>query len=631
MPFCFSADRIRLYSRSMKTSAIRPATPLPDAGGRHRFEPSLVAQDRGLSARWSQRRRFVLLDTQFGDAGNFLASWALWRQDPQRCERLVFIAVDEHPLTAADLKLALQAAPAPDLAHQLHAAWPALTHNLHRLSFESGRVQLLLAFGDMKQWLSELVASIDSFYLPQSGPSQLWDRYALKSLTRLAAPGAHLFATGQSEALNQELTRAGFAAQPVDGITAARYAPRFVVQQPLGRQALTPDARQAIVIGGGLAGCAAAWALSGQGLDVTLIDQRPAVAQASSGNPLGLFHGTLNPADGLHARFNRAAALEMQRVLSRLDLPSRIQGLLRTESTRSLAQMQALLDTLGLPPDYVQALSPSDVSAASGLASSMPAWYYPGGGALSPQELTRAFLEQAERPVTMRMNTRVKRLQRASEQWQLIGDDDQVLAQTPLLVIAAGASSLELLPDQAWPLRVQRGQVTRVAGDTKGLLVPALPMAGAGYMVPDGSGGVWCGATAQDEDPDPLVREQDHAHNLAQLMRLSHADIVAPPLNQLQGRVGWRLIAEDRLPIVGAPAQTEVQAGIRGETARFIARQPGLLVSTAMASRGICWAALSAQVLAALATGAPCPVEASLLDAIDPARFDARRARARRV
>lgn len=631
MPFCFSADRIRLYSHDMKTRAICPAAPPTESGGSQRLEANLVTQDHGLSTRWAKRHRFVLLDTQFGDAGNFLASWALWRRDPHRCERLVFIAIDEHPLTAADLGRALQSAPAPELAHQLRAAWPVLTHNLHRLSFESGRVQLLLAFGDTKQWLSELVASVDSLYLTQSAPTQLWDRYALKFLSRLAAPDARLFAKGQSEALDQELTRAGFDVQHAEGITTARHAPRFVAQQPLGRQALSPDARQAIVIGAGLAGCAAAWALSEQGIEVTLIDQRPAIAQASSGNPLGLFHGTLNPDDGLHARFNRAAALEMQRVLSRLDLPSRIQGLLRTESTRSLAQMQAMLDTLGLPPDYVQALSPSDASRAAGLASSLPAWYYPGGGALSPQELTQTFLEQAERPVTLRMNTRVKRLQRASDHWQLIGDDDQVLAQTPLLVIAAGASSLDLLPDQAWPLRVQRGQVTRVPGDTKGLLVPALPMAGAGYMVPDGTGGVWCGATAQDHDPDPLVREPDHAHNLAQLMRLSHANIEAPPLNQLQGRVGWRLIAEDRLPIVGAPAQTEIQPGIRSDTARFIARQPGLLVSTAMASRGICWAALSAQVLAALATGAPCPVEASLLDAIDPARFDARRARTRRV
>jgi len=43
-----------------------------------------------------------------------------------------------------------------------------------------------------------------------------------------------------------------------------------------------------------------------------------------------------------------------------------------------------------------------------------------------------------------------------------------------------------------------------------------------------------------------------------------------------------------------------------------------------MGSRGIGWAALCAQVLAAQVSGAPMPLEASLLDAIDPARFAVR-------
>jgi tRNA 5-methylaminomethyl-2-thiouridine biosynthesis bifunctional protein len=62
---------------------------------------------------------------------------------------------------------------------------------------------------------------------------------------------------------------------------------------------------------------------------------------------------------------------------------------------------------------------------------------------------------------------------------------------------------------------------------------------------------------------------------------------------------------------------------------RLIPRWPGLFVYTALGSRGITWSALGGQVLAAWVTGSPSPIEASLLDAIDPARFAARRARAR--
>jgi tRNA 5-methylaminomethyl-2-thiouridine biosynthesis bifunctional protein len=50
-------------------------------------------------------------------------------------------------------------------------------------------------------------------------------------------------------------------------------------------------------------------------------------------------------------------------------------------------------------------------------------------------------------------------------------------------------------------------------------------------------------------------------------------------------------------------------------------------VLSALGSRGIAWCSLGARVVAALASGAPTPLEASLLDAIDPARFASREAR----
>jgi tRNA 5-methylaminomethyl-2-thiouridine biosynthesis bifunctional protein len=89
--------------------------------------------------------------------------------------------------------------------------------------------------------------------------------------------------------------------------------------------------------------------------------------------------------------------------------------------------------------------------------------------------------------------------------------------------------------------------------------------------------------------------------------------------------VGWRLVTPDRLPLVGglpAPEQTGRQDLLRG-----LKRLPGLVLCTALGSRGISWAALAGQVAAAQLCGSPVPLEAELLDAIDPARFALRRVR----
>ncbi|RZA15677.1 MAG: oxidoreductase, partial [Lysobacteraceae bacterium] len=98
----------------------------------------------GLPARWQGRERFVLLETGFGLGNNFLATWDAWQQDPARCERLVFVSVEKHPLTRDDLARAHAATPLPELAKQLVERWPPLTTGLHTLSFEGGRVELLL-------------------------------------------------------------------------------------------------------------------------------------------------------------------------------------------------------------------------------------------------------------------------------------------------------------------------------------------------------------------------------------------------------------------------------------------------------------------------------------------------------
>jgi tRNA 5-methylaminomethyl-2-thiouridine biosynthesis bifunctional protein len=119
------------------------------------------------------------------------------------------------------------------------------------------------------------------------------------------------------------------------------------------------------------------------------------------------------------------------------------------------------------------------------------------------------------------------------------------------------------------------------------------------------------------------VRIADHARNAAQLGALSPAWSGVDPA-WLNGRVGWRCTSRDRLPLIGAVPLSDGGGGRRDQP-RFVARETGLHLFTALGSRGITGAALGAAVLAAWMTGAPMPVGASLRDALDPARFLVRR------
>jgi tRNA 5-methylaminomethyl-2-thiouridine biosynthesis bifunctional protein len=382
-----------------------------------------------------------------------------------------------------------------------------------------------------------------------------------------------------------------------------------------------------LIVGAGLAGCAAAWALAQQGWRSTVLERRGAPASEASGNPAGLFHGIVNAQDGVHARFNRAAALAAHAAVSAALAHGVIgdaTGLLRLETALDAVGMRALLQRLGLPPDYVQALDAGAASARAGLELAHPAWFYPAGGWVDPAGLARWFLGRAANRVELHADVHVQSLQRVDGGWAMLDAAGRTIAQACTVVLANAGDALRLLGAPGWPVESVRGQIS-VASAAR-LATPCLPVAGAGYLLPASAGRAMFGATAQRGDADDSVRTADHALNLAQLARLTGRPIELR-LDELAGRTAWRCSATDRLPLIGAVPDDNGAALARLDQPRFVPRQPGLFVFSALGSRGITWSALGARVLASAVTGAPAPVEASLLDAIDPARFVSRRAR----
>ena len=606
-----------------------------------------------LPQRWRGRERFVALETGFGTGHNFLATWHAWRADPRRCSSLVFIAIDPRPLPCPELSAARHAAPSGALADALFNAWPALTPNLHRLSFDAGRVQLLLMVAGLQHGLAELVAHVDAFFLTGIEPgadSAASVGQVCKALGRLAAPGASLVATNSTPAWLAKLVTAGFvmpssggdALGSAAGITRASFAPRFTPRRAPTHLATSmsgsqppSNGRRVLIVGAGLAGCATAWALAEQGWHSHVLERCGAIAQEGSGNLAGLFHGIVNAQDGRHARFNRAAALEaraaVQVAVDHHGVDGAARGLLRLESKLAMAAMQAMLARLGLPPGYVQAVDASGASGLAGMALSLPAWFYPGGGWVHPGGLARAFLERAGAQSTLRTGIEVHALNRSATGWRLLDAHGGLIDEAGVVVLANAGDALRLLGDGGLPVERVRGQISVTPTSALGLpQMPRLPITGSGYLLPTLNGQAVFGATAQPGDPDPSVRLTDHAANVARLERLTGVRI-ALNVDRLAGRTAWRWVTPDRLPVIGAVPDVQGMAAAtlasRLDQPRFIPRLPGLFVFSALGSRGITWSALGAQTLAALISGAPVPLEASLLDAIDPARFAARRTR----
>ena len=593
---------------------------------------------------WQGRERFVILDTAFAEGQRFLRWWQEWRDDAARCERLHVIALLPLSVTAQHIRRAHAASPLHALAPHLAQAWPVMTRNLHPLSFDDGRVQLLLAPRGPERGVSDLVARVDAFFVDSAGLSL---PSTIKALGRMAAEGASLICetppgTAVADALRDELTANGFVVDrgAAPSPLQARYAPRFTARSPPPRGAAPASpSRHAVIVGAGLAGAATAWALAEQGWTSRVIDRHAQPAQDASGNAAGLFHGIVNPQDGVHARFNRAAALAaadaVRIAITRHGVGGSTEGLLRLESTLDVGRMQAILTACGLPPDYVQAVDAADASQRAGLPLTQAAWFYPGGGWVEPQGLVKACLAWAGATTTFTGSTPVHALQRQGAGWQLLDANGSVIDESDVVVLANAADALRLLSAlhsiAGWPLQRVRGQISELPADTPGLPHTRLPLTGSGYLLPPWRGQTRFGATSQSGDEDGSVRAADHAQNLLQLARLTQEVVHVDP-TACGGRTAWRCVTPDRLPVIGAvpdsaAAATHASARRPLDQARFVPRLPGLFVFTGLGSRGITWSALGAKTLVAWISGAPSPLEADLLDAVDPARFIAKAVR----
>jgi tRNA 5-methylaminomethyl-2-thiouridine biosynthesis bifunctional protein len=579
----------------------------------------------GLPQRWAGRADFTVLEVGFGLGQNFLATWAAWRAAP--CERLHYVAIEGHPPARGDLRRALAGSPFPDLAADLVEAWPPLVAGWHAIDFDGGRVQLLLAFGPARQVVPQLDLAADAIYLDGFAPSRnpaMWEPALLQALARRAAPGATAATWTVARGVREALQAAGFELERAPGIGGkretlrARFAPRFQMKRPPARGGAPA---RAVVIGAGLAGGWAAFALRRQGWAVQVLDRRGAPAQEASGNPAGLFHGVVLADDGPHARLTRAAALLAERTLRPWvdagQVPGALDGLLRlADAAEPRNLLQTRIDRHGLPPEFVQALDADQASRRAGIGLDRAAWWFPGGGWLDPAALVRHLLAGAE----FCGGTDVQRIERVGEDWQVFDRHDAVIAEAPVLVLANADGAARLWPAAGWPIGRSRGQISLWQPAPPDAPRPRVPVAGGGYLLAGPGGTLLAGATAQPGDDDPALRSADDDFNRARLLALT--GWAAPPATA--GRVGWRVNSADRLPIVGpvpaagSSAQQRMQA---------VAREPGLYVLTALGSRGITWGPLVGQVLAAWVSGAPMPVESPLRDALDPARWQVRAAR----
>lgn len=581
----------------------------PRFDDRYRSTTGALAQARhvflggcGLPAAWAGAPRWTVLETGFGLGLNFLATWQAWRDDPQRPALLHMVSCEAFPVAREDILRAASAEPqlAP-LGEQLAQRWWGLVPGQHRFVFEDGRVVLTLCIGDVRAVLAEQAFAADSVFLdgfdPQANPA-MWELGTLKAVTRLCRLGAGLASWTVNGQVRRDLRTCGFVVEKAPGLPPkreclqARYQPAWTVRGGFRLPSVTPT--QAVVVGAGLAGAAVAAQLALRGWQVQVLDAGDDPAAGASGLPAGLLAPHATPDDNLLSRIVRAGL--------RLTWQA-CDALLQTGQDWAPAGVRQRREDARPLPDLGDFGSDwQQPDAASGTV------WFPHAGWVKPAALVRAWLDTPG--IRFTGQARVAALCRSEDgaAWQARDAQGDLLAQAPLLVVCAALGSAALAPAPLL-LHAVRGQVSR-GPCTSDLPLPPTPVNGAGHLLPSvpfGEAQDWlCGATYGRADTATDVRAADHAANLDRLRQLTPAlaQALGPAFaqGQVQAWTGVRCASADRRPLVGELA-------------------PGLWCSVALGSRGLSFAALAAQLLAARLHGEPLPLPQRLAQALDVARL----------
>ena len=587
---------------------------------------AVFLQGCGLPEAWAGQPQWCVLETGFGLGLNFLVTWAAWKADPQRPRLLHFVSIEAFPASAVDVLRSARTHPELiPFAEQLQRQLWGLLPGFHRLAFENGQVLLTLCIGEAKAMLREHNFEADSVYLDGFSPllnPDIWEAHTFKAVARCCRRGTRIATGTVARNVCDALAQCGFVMNKVSGIAPRRdhlqgqYQPAWALK----KSRLSPARRRpsdCIVIGAGLAGAAVAASLARRGWQVTVLDAASTPAAGASGLPAGVLAPHVSPDDSVLSRLSRSGIrIMLQQADSLLQTGTdwRPTGVLERciEHPRKLpAAWQAGQALADAAHDWTTLATAKQLEQA-GLPPDAPALWHVRAGWIKPACMVQAWL--ATPGVTWQGQSDACQLVRHADQWQVLDAAGQVLAQAELVVLAAGHSSGALAESAglAFALALQpiRGQASwGLHAPDIAHAMPDFPVNGHGSLVanvPLAQGMAWViGSTFERDACSRDIRPEDEQHNFSKLQTLLPvaAQAVANQFDrhQVQGWAGIRCATPSRLPSLGA-----------------LENVPDVWLSSGMGSRGLSFAALCAELLAARLHGEPLPLAQRLADALLP-------------
>lgn len=638
-----------------------------------------------LLHRWQslgESNSFSLGEIGFGTGVNFLSCCELWLKTAPKSATLYYFSVESMPFCKTDLEQFADLSPSLSTLYQeLLEKYPAAIQGFHNIDIGNGRIKLCLMQGSVQEQLTALAESncseyrlhrkkgINAWFLNHflvQEQSSLWHAKIPQVIASLSAENATLSTYGVASNVTNELKNAGFKISIEDSsgrqyqILSAQFQTTQRCREPASKGAnqwhlnkrnnITLDKQAKItIIGAGISGCTTAAALSKRGYRVTVVDRHATAGQEGSGNPQAIIYPKLSTQENTLPRINLHAIMYAARFYK----PFWDQGfgqqcgvLVLPKSGTSDEYFSQIAEKFSTTPAFVELVHQREIAFYSGISlNASHGLFFPTLGWLSPSLVCQKLLKDHNISIIQENISQIEWNQQ-TQQWSLFTGAGSATMMSDAVVIANAHDCENFEQTNFLGINKLRGQITEFPA-TKQSQNLATVICGEGYIVPAKNGFHGLGASYNVNVHDKKVRPADHQTNLSKInstdsaigaiLRSSDAKIVEP--SNIRGRANFRCTTRDYLPIVGPVPVLEsmlsdfdfLRTDARKDSLQMGTYHPNLFINCGMGSRGLGYAPLTAELLAADISHELAPLERELRKAMHPSRFIIRDLKKKRI
>lgn len=607
-----------------------------------------------------RKRQFSIIETGFGSGLNFFNVATAWRnfqavRKPDHLTKLNYTSIEGFPLRHEDISQIIDSWPA-DLAltSELLNVYPLPLKGIYAFEFDS--ISLVLIFMKLDQALDEFEPKgstfFDCLFLDGFAPAKnrdMWHPASLRRLSYLCKQGSTFSTFTAASMVRRCLVHCGFSVTRQKGYGRKRQ----MLSGAMDREHYRPykprspwyhypridcqSGMPAVIIGGGVAGCATAHALGRTGIKSLIIEKSDKLGGTAGEFKRSLYSPLLSADFNIGSRFYWHACHHLLQYLqtTRNTMHENCGIFFVADSSSRKKYLSAAYRLLRYCGEAFEWLNENETQEHTGISANYPGLLTRYGGWVDVPEFCDELANNSL--IQLKNDTTVISLTCKNNTWLVDTDAGPIKANRVILCTGS---------DDTLISRYQLGKFDRFKGQTTALpVVPAINtlktvLNNGHYMFPPAANTKEITVGASFEKLSGCNVTPSNCADIENLAAFRHINpALSKTINEhiktfrmrkrSNSDCGMRLASRDHLPVIGAVPDMDFyennyphffQSGrLKGcPDAHFI---PGLYVNTAHGSRGVTASILSGKLICALITGECRPLPRTLQEAVHPARF----------